>query len=166
MLAATARREGNHALETIAVLVLVAGAVWIWFLSPGARNKRTVSRVGSEYQEIVKRLKVPPNATPSQRAWVMDQFGDAVERVDVSGCPDDFQAASRQFVQAVREFAQTTAQYPDNFLEALQQGGANFLVRGEVDGGQTRLDNAVERARKRCVVTMEELRRVGQRYDR
>lgn len=111
-----------------------------------------------------QRDALPPDATPPQIAWAIGRYCDALGQLDMSDCPADFRVAYRHHLGAWREAQAVIAQLPDGFFAGLFTGFKNALLRGEVDGGTSRLEGSVKRAAERVRDTRIEVEKVGARY--
>jgi hypothetical protein len=106
----------------------------------------------------------PPKATPSQIAWSIGVYCDGLERIEMSDCPADFRVAYRQHMRAWRDTQAAVKQLPDDFLEGLFMGFLNRALRGEQDGGTSRLEGDLKKAVERVRTTWEEVEKIGAKY--
>jgi hypothetical protein len=129
------------------------------------KTKVAVERVMKADQKLMEeRDKLPPQATPSQMAWAVGSYCDALEHLDMTDCPADFRVAYKQHMRAWREVLAALQQLPDGFLEGVLVGAVNALLRGEIDGGATRLEGDLKQAIERVRTTWEEVEKIGARY--
>lgn len=129
------------------------------------RTKAAILRVLQADKVLAqKRDSLPPNATPSQIAWVISEYCNDLERLEMSDCPADFRVAYRHHLGAWREAVAAIKQLPDGILEGLFTGAMNSLLRGESDGGTARLEGSVQRALERVRDTWIEVEKIGARY--
>lgn len=111
-----------------------------------------------------KREALPPKASPSQVAWAVSNYCTELERINMSDCPADFRVAYKHHMTAWRETLAAIQQLPDGFLEGVFMGAMNSVLRGEADGGQSRLEGGFQAALTRVRTTWEEVERIGAKY--
>jgi hypothetical protein len=130
-----------------------------------AKTKAAIERVFRADDKLAKeRERLPPKATPSQIAWSFGVYCDALERLDTADCPADFRVAFGQHIRAWREAQVALQQLPDGFLEGLLMGALNSVLRGENDGGTSRLEGELKRTIERVRTTYEEVEKIGAKY--
>lgn len=154
-------------LQTLLIVILIGGVVWLVFprTPEGSRHKAAVQRIVHGYTQLAdKYLAARPDTTPSQYALAMGQFCDALERLDMSDCPNDLEVACKQNIRAIRDGQAVLQQFPESFLEGVASGAMNYLVRGEPDGGLSRLEEEVQRALERIRVTSENVENIAAKY--
>lgn len=106
---------------------------------------------------------LPTNAGTTRTAAAIDVYLAAMEKLDLSACPADFRVAFRNHVQAWREAQTVIKQLPDGLLEGLLMGAFNGVL-GESDGGQGRMNEALQQAQERIRSTYEEVEKIGVKY--
>jgi hypothetical protein len=84
--------------------------------------------------------------------------------MDMSDCPADFRVAYRQHIRAWQGVQAEVQQLPEGFLDGIFMGALNAILRGEVDGGTSRLENNLKQATQELNRTWEEVERVGAKY--
>ena len=128
-------------------------------------NKAAILRVLQADKELgAKRDTLSPNATPSQIAQAIREYCSNLERLDMSDCPADFRVAYRHHMGAWREAETSIRQLPDGFMESVLMGAINGVLRGEPDGGTSRLQGGLERAFERVRDTWIEVEKIGANY--
>jgi len=133
--------------------------------SEAEKTKQAILRVLRADQHFAKkRESLPPNSTPSQIAWAVGQYCNDLERLDMADCPADFRVAYRHHMGAWREAQAAVQQLPDGFLEGVFMGAMNGLLRGESDGGTSRLEGGLKRALERVGDTWIEVEKIGAKY--
>jgi hypothetical protein len=129
------------------------------------KTKQAILRVLGQDQQLAKKRKtLPPKSTPTQIAWGVGQYCDELDRLDMSDCPADFRVAYTQHIRAWREAESAIQRLPDSFLQGVLMGAMNSILRGETDGGQSRLEGELKHALERVRMTWEEVERVGAKY--
>jgi hypothetical protein len=133
--------------------------------SQAEKDKHAILRVLRADQELTRqRDALPPGATPSKIAWAIGRYCDDLERLDMSDCPADFRVAYRHHVGAWREARAAIAKLPDDIFEGVFMGAMNSILRGELDGGASRLEGDVKRSLERVRDTWIEVEKIGARY--
>lgn len=129
------------------------------------KDKQATLRVLLADQQLAKqRDALPPDATPAQIAWGIGRYCDDLERLPVADCPADFRVAYRHHLGAWREAQAAIAKLPDGFFEGVFMGAMNSVLRGERDGGTSRLEGEVRRSLERVRDTWIEVEKTGARY--
>jgi hypothetical protein len=82
----------------------------------------------------------------------------------MSGCPKDFRVACTQNIRALRDAQRVIRRCPNGVVEGLLTGAKNYWLRGENDGGATRLQDEVKAALKRVRATSDEVERIAAKY--
>jgi len=159
----------NGVFEFVGAVALVLVGVFVWQYVQRSRDesqcRQAVGRVSQALNDLGKRHPMGGSGSmPSQVAWAIGQYCDAADRVDMSGCPEDFKVATADWVGALREFQQAIQQYPESYLQGAATGALNFLARGEVDGGENRIKGAIKQSADRLRERHEELNRVQAKY--
>ncbi len=114
---------------------------------------------------MAKQIKsLPSNAAPSQVAQAIDKYCGELERVDMSDCPADFRVAYRHHIGACHEARRALEKLPDSILEGFFMGAINAALRGEMDGGTSRLEGGVNQAFGRVRETWIEVEKIGAKY--
>lgn len=130
-----------------------------------AQTKQAILRVFKADTELsLKRESLPADASTTQVAQAIEQYCTELERLDMSDCPADFRVAYVQHIRAWRETRAAVEQLPSGFLTGFFMGAVNSLLRGEIDGGQGRMEGALKGALERVRITWEEVERVGAKY--
>ena len=149
----------------LVVAAVVACSVTAGCTSSEDKANQNILRVLRADKELAKkRESLPPNATPSQIAWNVGQYCNDLERLDMADCPADFRVAYRHHIGAWREAQAAIQALPDGFLEGLFMGAMNGILRGEADGGTSRLEGGLKRALERVRDTWIEVEKIGAKY--
>jgi len=129
------------------------------------RIKVAILRVFEEDSVFSKKKEnLPPNSSPSQIAWAVGGYCTEMERINMLDCPPDFRVAYKHHTTAWREAHAAIQQLPDSFLGGVFMGAMNSVLRGEIDGGQSRLEGGLKTALMRVRTTWEEVERIGAKY--
>ena len=92
--------------------VLVVTGVVAYFVYEGVRQ-RTIERVLAADKGLYERLAA--EATLLDVAWdksgITGRYYVGLQKIDLSGCPDDFQAAFREHIRAWLGYAEFAARY-------------------------------------------------------
>ena len=171
-MSASTGQSGNIKFGIVVFAVLIAAIAWHFSLrthdSQSAQTPRTnpaVERVMNTYNALVKKYeKLPRDITPAQYAAVLGELCDVLERQEMSGCPRDFRVACEQNARALRDAQRAVEQYPESFVEGVATGALNYWIRGEKDGGVTRLRDDVKSALNRVRATSDEVERIAANY--
>lgn len=152
--------------------VLAAGLVWAALDSTGgapsgstegAAILRVLEEDEAADQEIMQ--AVGDAQTPSVYAAAIGAYLDRMAGVDLSECPPRFRVAYRHHLAAWRELKEATEGLPDGFLDGFFAGVLNSILRHEVDGGITRMNDAVAEASREVKRTYREVEAEAARYD-
>jgi len=170
MSTASGRRSGRIWLEALLVVTLIG--ILAWFLFPRKSDKPEQSKTNPAVQRVMdiyakladKYLKARPETSPAEYASAMGELCDVLERQDMSDCPKDFQLACAHNIRAIRDGQAALRRCPNGFLEGVAMGATNHLVRGEADGGLTRLEGDIKEAMSRIRTTSDEVERIGAKY--
>lgn len=142
-------------------IVLIAAVASVGPGMGGARaNILAVLRADQELARE-RESSVPASAGPIAMAAAVGRYCDRLESLDMSGCPADFRVAFRHHIGAWREVQAALQQYPDGFLQGLLVGAVNGMLRGEQDGGQSRLEGALRTGLERVRDTWIEVEKIG-----
>lgn len=168
MSTAPGRSLGGVTLVALLLGVFIGSVIVILFLrkppEPPLANP-AVQEVLRAYERLAdKYLAAKPDTTPAQYVWAMGQLCEALERQDMSECPRDFRVACEQNIRAIRDAKAILERCPDGFLQGVAMGAMNYLVRGEADGGLSRLENDVQAALRRIRFTSDEVERIASKY--
>jgi hypothetical protein len=130
------------------------------------KTRAAIERVLKADDKLAKEREknLPPKANPSQIGWSIGVYCDGLERLEMSDCPADFRVAYRQHIRAWRDAEAAVKKMPDSFLEGVFVGIWNSALRGEADGGTSRLEGDLKRATERVRTTWEEVERTGAKY--
>jgi hypothetical protein len=113
------------------VLVVIIAIIAGWFLWSNYATKQSIRRVLAEDAAIP--------ALVMQKAGVLDKYWDSsglvadlvsrMDRIDISGCPTDFQLAYKRHVSAWSTMARTKGSYEgwSGFLKGFFTGGIVVL---------------------------------------
>jgi len=170
MSTASGRRSGRIWLEALLVVTLIGTLTWFLFPRKPSKPEQpktnpAVQRVMDTYGKLADRyLKAGPETSPAQYASNMGELCDVLERQDMSECPRDFQVACKQNIRAIRDAQVALQQYPESFVDGVAAGAMNYLLRGEADGGVTRLEENLKAALRRIRTTSDEVERVAAKY--
>jgi hypothetical protein len=152
------------------LLVMVIGGI-AWFVisrTPGLlgpKGNPAVQRIMDTYNELADKYLVDNHEkSPSRNAAALGELCDILERQDKSGCPRDFQVACAQNIRAIRDAKALLERMPENALGGAAMGAMNYLLRGEADGGLTRMHGEIEEALKRIRFTSDEVERIAAKY--
>ena len=104
------------------------------------------------------------DATPSQLAQAIANYCAQAEALNLSSCPADFRVAYRHHIHAWRKVQAAVQELLDGFLEGVFIGFFNSLLRGELDGGVSRLLSNVENAEKQVEATWMEVEKIAAKY--
>jgi hypothetical protein len=128
------------------------------------RVRQAVLRVLRADRQLFDTHKPPPDANPPQVAWVVGCYCDALERLDMSDCPADFRIAYRHHIRAWREAKSVVEGLPKGFWSGFFLGLKNAVLRGEGDGGQSRLEGDLKRAQDGVSQSWREVERIAAKY--
>jgi hypothetical protein len=129
------------------------------------KTKDAIKRVYEADKLLARdRDNLPPNSKPSQIAWSVGRYCDALDKLTMADCPADFQVAYKQHSRAWRELQAAITALPDGFFSGAWMGFKNSLLRGEQDGGTARLEGGLKTAAARVRDTWEEVEKIGGRY--
>lgn len=169
----TARLKRRGPLIPVAILIgllILGGApAGAWFLLVKTNAERTKEAILSILKEdrrigdaTLRRLG--GDSTPSKVAQAVGDYCAQAEALDMSACPADFRVAYRHYIAACRELQKAIQELPDGFLEAVLMGIINSVLRGERDGGLSRLSDKIEGAVKQVEATWMEVENIGAKY--
>jgi hypothetical protein len=174
MLTAPGRVSWRIALIALAIGIGIGSAVVVFLqrnhpdADRHAETRRTypaVEKVLHAYEDLdVKYLKAKRGVTPVQYARAMGEFCEELERQPMAGCPRDFQVAVEHNIRAIRDAQAILRRCPNGFLEGMAMGAANYLGRGEMDGGLGRLEKEVQAALDRIQDTSNDVERIAAKY--
>lgn len=122
-------------------------------------------RVLKADQELgAKRDLVSPKiASPSQLANSIGQYCAAMDKLDMSDSPAEFRVAYRHHMRAWSILEVAVRQLPEDFLEGTLVGLLNGLT-GEVDGGYSRMMEAVRTAQQEVLATYQDVEKIAGKY--
>ena len=152
-------------------LLLTLAALLVCVFNSGcssAKNtaKQNILRVIRADEALAKkRDALPANSTPSQVAHTIGIYCAELEALDMSDCPPEFRVAYRHHIGAWRELQAAVREIPDGFWSQVFAGALNAWLRGEADGGTSRLEGGVNRALERIRDTWIEVERIAASYD-
>lgn len=153
---------GAAALATavgLAVLTLRPGG-------PGNDDAAAILRVLREDEAVSRETvhAVGAHDSPSNYALAIARYVSRMRAVDTSDCPPEFRVAYKHHLDAWVELQEEVAKLPDDFLEGLFVGMINGLLRREIDGGLTRMGDAIESATKGVNATFREVETIAARH--
>lgn len=85
-------------------------------------------------------------STPSEIANGVRVYVSKANALDMNECPADFKLAYRRHVKAWSRAGNAIDELPDGIVDAVFIGAINSLLRGELDGGQSRLEGGLAAA--------------------
>lgn len=168
----SAGQSGNIKFGIVVFALLIGALAWHFSLrthhsqiAETPRANPAVERVMNTYNALVEKYQnLPRDITPAQYAAVLGELCDVLQRQDMSGCPRNFRVACEQNSRALRDAQRAVEQYPEGFMEAVATGALNYWIRGEKDGGVTRLRDEVKTALDRVRATSDEVERIAANY--
>jgi hypothetical protein len=101
----------------------------------------------------------------SHFAQVLGVYFSQVGALDLSKCPTDFRIVYIQWLQAGRKYHETAQQMPDGFGDALSMWAMSCLVRGELDGGASRVLNDRDGAFEQSEAAWRDLEKISVKYN-
>jgi hypothetical protein len=133
--------------------------------SGAARANAAVEHVMEVYDaQVEKYQKAPRNMSVADYAAALGKVADVLDKQDMSGCPKDFRVACTQNIRALRDAQRVIRRCPRGVVEGVLTGAKNYWLRGENDGGATRLQDEVKAALKRVRETSDAVERVAAKY--
>jgi hypothetical protein len=118
------------------------------------RYRAAISKVMQETNSILNKYNNSP-----------ENLVLALRSVDTSNCPTDFRQSYLAFIYSVDDLlTYTKNNVPSGFWEVLFTGVWNLYTRGELDGGMTRMNEAVEQRRAAVDRSYKNLELVAQGY--
>lgn len=145
-------------------LLIALGIISGWF-SFSIIEKRAISRVMDKEIKLKKEIQnSSENLTPSQRIEMLKQYCDNFQKLDISDCPANFKIALKHYMSALQNFLEEIQKLPTSFAEGFVMGFFNKLLRGELDGGISRLENNFKQALNRVNTTWEEVEKIAAQY--
>lgn len=149
----------------VAALLGLLGPAGCGGKSEAERVCAAVLRVLKEDRQLVERTQnLPPDAKPSQVAWAIGRYCDGLEALPMSDCPADFRVAYKQHTRAWRAVQDATAALPNGLWSGLWMGVKNQLLRGEADGGQSRLEGGLQKAFDEVKQTWQAIEQTAAKY--
>jgi hypothetical protein len=134
-------------------------------LEQAEKDKQAVLHVlQADRQLALTRDRLPPQATPAQIAWAIGRYCDDLERLPMADCPAEFRVAYRHHAGAWREAQAAIQRLPGDFFQGVLTGAMNSILRGELDGGASRLEGEVKRCLERVRDTGIDVEKTGARY--
>lgn len=164
---------------TAGLLLAIAGAAVLFIRNPelgeaGSKPASQETRIASSILRVLKADKaasdrskelLPQNPTASQVANAIGQYCEAASSIDASGCPAAFTVAYRHHISAHRDVQAAFQQMPEGLLDGALMGALNFYLQGEIDGGASRMQGALQEAVKQVESTWREVERIAASYD-
>jgi hypothetical protein len=157
----------------IVVSVILMGGVASYSRQPGPDSRKSdpnttnaaVEHVMDVYDaQFEKYRNAPRNMPVADYAAALGKIAGVLDKEDKSGCPKDFQVACTQNIRALRDAQQVIRRCPKGVVEGLLTGAKNYWLRGENDGGASRLQDEVKAALKRVRATSDEVERIAAKY--
>lgn len=150
----------------------VLGLVWLYQngalgLSGKANSTEAVRRVLQADDLASKETvhAVGARETPSTYARAIGEYLALMHEVDMTDCPADFRIAFKHHLESWAELGEAVRALPEGFLEGFFVGALNGLLRGENDGGVTRMADEIKRASGAVSATFREVERIAAQYD-
>jgi hypothetical protein len=133
--------------------------------SEADRTRSGILRVLQADRDVSKKNigSLPKNAGTTRTAAAIGAYFTEMEKLELNDCPAEFRVAFRNHVQAWREMQAVVMQMPDGIVEGILMGAFNGVM-GELDGGQSRLNGALQQAQLRVRDTYEEVEKLGAKY--
>jgi GYF domain 2 len=165
-------RSGTVIKLGVAILAMVLGLVWVVRdgglvsesrASQAAAMLRVLRENDSVSNLTVRAVGV--KETPSAYTQAIASYLSRMRAVDTSDCPADFRVAYKHHLEAWEELQAAVGELPDSFLEGVFVGALNGLLRGELDGGMTRMLDSIKRASQEVRDSFREVENIAARSD-
>lgn len=164
---------------TAGLLLAIAGAAFLFVRNPelagsGSSSSSKETQTAAAILRVLKADKaagerhtgsIPQNATASQVANAIATYCEAAATIDTTGCPADFKIAYRHHISAWRDVQGAFQQLPEGFIDGVLMGALNLYLQGEVDGGISRMQGAIQEGMQNVERTWQDVERIAASHD-
>ena len=167
---------------TAGLLLAIAAAAFLFVRNPeltgsGSSSSPSSSQKTKTAAAILRVLKadkaageqhtgsIPQNSTASQVANAIATYCEVAGNIDTTGCPADFKISYRHHISAWRDVQGAFQQLPEGLIDGVLMGAINLYLQGEVDGGQSRMQGAIQAGMQEVKNTWQEVERIAASYD-
>ena len=125
----------------------------------GDPHAQAHKRVLNEFEQIWARGEEAAETKniPEYKRAVLQVYSEA-SRISLCGCSPEFRRDFVDLINALGEFYQAVDAMPDGHFDAIIRVLSN-AVRGELDGGVSRMENNLIRARARLMTARAEMKK-------
>ena len=163
---------------TAGLLLAIAGTAFLFVRNPELAGSGSSSSKETQTAAAILRVlkadkaagerhtgSIPQNATASQVANAIATYCEAATNIDTPGCPADFKVAYRHHISAWRDVQGAFQQLPEGFLDGVLMGALNLYLQGEVDGGISRMQGAIQEGMQQVESTWHDVERIAASHD-